>query len=203
VLAPAVSELSTRRNLLLKAFTAAGAVGVGGFALGSLAEPATSAPSPAQDARILNYFLLLEFLQQGFYEEARSADALTGELRRFAEVAGGHEREHVRSLRAVLGGDARSKPTLQFGQALEDERRFVAAAVTLEETAAAAYVGQAANLTPKRVSTIARIVPVEARHAAWIRAIAQRSPAPYAADPPRTPEQVERTIKRTGFVTRR
>jgi hypothetical protein len=200
---PAVSEPSTRGEVLVRALAAAGALGAGGLFAGSLAGPAASAPSPAQDVRILNHFLLLEYLQEGLYAEARSADALTGELRRFAEVAGGHERKHVDALRTVLGGDARSKPTLQFGQAVENERRFAAAAVTLEETAAAAYIGQAANLTTKRVTTIARIVPVEARHAAWIRAIVRREPAPYAADPARTPQQVERTIERTGFVKQR
>jgi hypothetical protein len=183
--------------------TAAGAVSLGGLVVGSLAGPAASAPSPAQDARILNYLLLLEYLQAGLYEAARTASVLTGELRRFAEIAGDHEREHVDALRAVLGGDAKSKPELQFGEAVENERRFAAAAVTLEETAAAAYIGQAASLTTKRITTVARIVPVEARHAAWIRAIVRREPAPHAADPPRTPQQVERTIKRTGFVKRR
>jgi hypothetical protein len=201
--APAVSEQSTRGELLLRALTAAGGVGVGGLLVGSFAGSAASAPSPAQDVRILNYFLLLEYLQEGLYEQARTADALTGELRRFAEAAGGHEREHVDSLRAVLGGDARSKPEFRFGHAVENDRPFAAAAVTLEETAAAAYIGQAANLTRKRTTTIARIVPVEARHAAWIRAIVHRLPAPHAADPARTPQEVERTIERTGFVKRR
>jgi Ferritin-like domain len=194
---------TTRGELLLRALTAAGAVGAGGLLVGSLAGPAASAPSPAQDVRILNYLLLLEHIQEGLYREARAADALTGELRRFAEVAGSHERAHVDALRDVLGGDARSKPKLQFGAAVENDRRFAAAALTLEEAAAAAYIGQAANLTSKRVATIARIVPVEARHAAWIRAIVRREPAPHAADPARTPQQVERTIERTGFVKQR
>lgn len=200
---PGACEPSTRGDLLLRALTAAGAVGLGGVFVGSLAGAAAPAPSRSEDVRILNYFLLLEYLQEGLYEAARTADALTGELRRFAEVAGGHERKHVRSLRSVLGGDARAKPTLRVGQAVEDERRFAAAALSLEETAAAAYIGQAANLTAERVTTIARIVPVEARHAAWIRAIVRREPAPHAADPPRTPQEVERTIERTGFVKQR
>lgn len=201
--APAVSEQSTRGELLLRALTAAGGVGVGGLLVGSFAGSAASAPSPAQDVRILNYFLLLEYLQARLYEEARTADALTGELRRFAEVAGAHEREHVDALRAVLAGDARPTPAFRFGQAVENDRRFAAAALTVEETAAAAYIGQAANLTRKQTRTIARIVPVEARHAAWIRAIVHREPAPHAADPARTPQQVERTIRRTGFVKAR
>lgn len=195
-------ERSSRGDVLVRALAAAGAVGLGGVLVGSLAGSAASAPSPAQDARILNYLLLLEYLQEAFYEEAQAADALDGELRRFAEIVGDHEQEHVRSLRAVLGSDARSKPEFRFGDAVRNERRFAAAALTLEETAAAAYIGQAANLTEKRITTVARIVPVEARHAAWIRAIVKRSPAPYAADPARTQEQVDRTLERTGFVKR-
>jgi hypothetical protein len=196
----AAQEQSTRGELLLRALTAAGAVGAGGLLVGSFAGPAASAPSPTQDARILNHLLQLEYLQEGLYTEALAVDALTGELRRFAEVAGRHERAHVDALRTVLGGSARSKPTLQFGQAVEDDGRFAAAALTLEETAAAAYIGQAANLTTKRITTVARIVPVEARHAAWIRALVHREPAPHAADPARTPQEVDRTIERTGFV---
>jgi hypothetical protein len=196
-------ERSSRGDVLVRALAAAGAVGLSGVLVGSLAGSAASAPSPAQDARILNYLLVLEYLQEAFYEEAQAAGALEGELRRFAAVVGDHEREHVSSLRAVLGSDARAKPEFSFGDAVRNERRFAAAAVTLEETAAGAYIGQAANLTEKRITTIARIVPVEARHAAWIRAVINRSPAPNAADPARTQEQVERTLERTGFVSRR
>lgn len=195
-----IGEPSSRGELLIRALAAAGAVGAGGILLGSLPGTAVSAPSPAQDARILNYFLLLEYLQEALYRESLAADALSGEPRQFAEIAGDHERAHVRALRRVLGAEARSKPAFRFGQSVEDERKFVAAALTLEETASAAYIGQAANLTTKRITTVARIVPVEARHAAWIRAMAGREPAPHAADPARTPEQVDRTIERTGFV---
>jgi rubrerythrin len=193
----------SRGDVLVRALAAAGAAGLGGVLVGSLAGSAASAPSPGQDVRILNYLLLLEYLQESFYEEAQAADALDGELRRFAATVGEHEQKHVGSLRAVLGSDARPRPEFRFGDAVRSEGRFTAAALTLEETAAAAYIGQAANLTEKRITTIARIVPVEARHAAWIRAVANRSPAPHAADPARTPKQVEKTLERTGFVKQR
>jgi rubrerythrin len=192
-------DRSSRRDVLVRAFAAAGAVGLGGTALGSIAG-AASAPSPAQDVRILNFLLELEYAQEVFYEEAQGADALSGELLRFAQVVGDQEREHVASLRRVLGGEARSKPSFRFGDAVKSEARFAAAALTLEETAAAGYIGQAANLTEKRIPTVARIVAVEARHAAWIRDVADRLPAPSAFDPGKTSAQVRKTLERAGFV---
>lgn len=195
-------DRSSRRDVLRHALAAAGVVGLGGAALGSLAGAGASAPSRAQDVRILNFLLQLEYLQEAFYEEALDGGALTGELLRFAQVVGDHEREHVASLRKVLGGDARSQPSFRFGDAVENDAKFAAAALTLEETAAAGYIGQAANLTARRIPTVARIVPVEARHAAWIRDMVNRLPAPSAFDPAKSAAKVEETLKRTGFVER-
>ncbi len=190
----------SRRQLLARAAVATGAAGVAGALAGSAADPAVSAPSPDQDTQILNFLLLVEYLQQDLYDEALAAGNLRGELERFARVAGGHEREHVASLRSELGSRAREKPAFRFGDALEREGRFAAAALTLEETATAAYIGQAANLTPKRGVAVARIVSVEARHAAWIRDLVGRLPAPHAADPAKTSQSAMDTIERTGFV---
>jgi hypothetical protein len=195
-------DRSSRRALLRHALAAAGVVGLGGAALGSLAGAGSSAPSRAQDVRILNFLLQLEYLQEAFYEEARDTDALSGELLRFAQVVADHEREHVASLRKVLGGDARSKPAFRFGDAVENDAKFAAGALTLEETAAAGYIGQAANLTARRIPTVARIVAVEARHAAWIRDVVNRLPAPSAFDPAKSAVEVGKTLQRTGFVGR-
>ena len=194
-------ERSSRRVVVLGALAALGAAGLGGAALESLAG-AAAAPSRAQDVRILNYLLRLEYLQEAFYKEANAEGALGGELRRFARVVGVHEAEHVGALKAVLGGDARSKPDFRFGDAVKSEDRFAAAALTLEETTAAGYIGQAANLTEKSISAVARIVAVEARHAAWIRNVVGRLPSPQAFDPAKTPAQVASTLARTGFVGR-
>ncbi len=175
-------------------------MGVAG-AVGTIADSsAVSAPSREQDTQILNFLLLLEYLQHDLYAEALAVGNLSGELQRFAQECGEHEREHVSSLRSELGTQARDKPAFRFGDALAVEGRFAAAALTLEETAVAAYLGQAANLTPERRVTVARIVSVEARHAAWIRDFAGRLPAPYAADRAKTAEGAMATIERTGFV---
>jgi hypothetical protein len=196
-----VFERSSRRGVLVRTFAALGAAGLGGVVLESLAG-ADAVPSRAQDVRILNYLLRLEYLQEAFYKEAHAGGALNGELRRFARVVSVHEAEHVGALKAMLGGDARSKPDFRFGDAVKSGDRFAAAALTLEETAAAGYIGQAANLTEKSILAVARIVAVEARHAAWIRDVVGRLPAPQAFDPAKTSAQVASTLERTGFVGR-
>jgi hypothetical protein len=169
-------------------------------ATGALARLASSAPSPAQDARILNLVLLLEYVEAAFYAEAREKGALRGELRQFANVVGAHEAQHVAFLKHALGREARKPPRLAFGTATTDADAFVRAAITLEDTSVAAYNGQATNLTPGALGAAARIVSVEARHAAWIRAIAGKVPAADATDAPLTAAQVLAALRKTGFV---
>ena len=190
------------RSLFLgRTLVAGGAFALAGLGFGAASERgAAAAPSPEQDVRILNFLLRLEYGQQALYEEAVAADALRGEHLEFAEVCGDQDAKHVDALRALLGDQAQAKPTFDFGDAVRSPGKFTAAALTLEETASAAYIGQAANLTKDRLPDVARIVAVEARHAAWIRAIAGRNPAPHAADPAKTVQQVRKTLARTGFV---
>ena len=51
-----------------------------------------AAPSAAQDARLLNVFLLLERLQQRFYAGALERGMLRGELLAFASASERQER---------------------------------------------------------------------------------------------------------------
>ena len=63
-----------------------------------------------------------------------------------------------------------------------------------------AYNGQVANLTPRARAESARVVSVDARHAAWVRAIAGREPAAQAVDTGRPAAEVARALDDTGFV---
>jgi hypothetical protein len=164
------------------------------------APSAGSAPSPEQDEQILNFALGLEHLQAGFYAHALERGALRGELRLFAEVVGGQERGHVAYLRERLGAAARDEPELEFGDLAADAERFRGAALVLEESGVAAYIGQGANLTVEAVAAAAPIVSVEARHAAWIRDLVGRNPAPKAADSPSTAAEVQAALERAGFT---
>ena len=84
----------TRAGALEAGALALTGVAVGGIVLGEHAEPADSRPSAKQDAEILNFALLLEYVQSAFYAEALKRAGLKGELKVFAQTVGGHENAH-------------------------------------------------------------------------------------------------------------
>ena len=168
----------TRRATLETAALALAGVTVGGVVLGEHADPALSRPSAKQDAEILNFALLLEFIQAAFHAEGLQRAKLTGELRTFAQTAVKHEDEHVAALQAALGSAARTAPKIDFGDDTADADRFSLAALKLEDLGVAAYTAQAPNLTTPALKAAARIVSVESRHAAWIRDLRGMNPAP-------------------------
>jgi hypothetical protein len=191
---------ASRADVVRKAAAAGGALLGGGLLLGAVSQEASSAPSPEQDVRVLNFALLLEELTAAFYAEALARGRLRGELREFARIVGAHERAHVRFIRGALGRKARRRPAFDFGSATANERAFTATAITLEDTGVAAYNGQAGNLTKGALRAAARIVSVEARHAAWIRDLAGRPPAAEPTDAAMSERQVRAALERTGFL---
>ena len=70
----------------------------------------------------------------------------------------------------------------------------------LEDLTAAAYIGQGANLTGAVMRDAARIVAVEARHAAWVRDLAGMDPAPRAADVARSADDTLSYLSRRGLL---
>jgi rubrerythrin len=189
-----------RNELLARALVAGGVLAGGGALVAALPRLAASAPSAAQDRKILNFALLLEYVEAGFYEEAFANGKLKGDLGQYVSVVRDHERQHLAFLKKALGNSARQEPKLDFGDATSDPKQFTDAAIALEEIVVGAYNGQAANLTKPTLAQAARIVSVEARHAGWIRAIAGKNPAPDATDSPRTAAQVQAALDQTGFV---
>ena len=189
------AEFLKRGVLAGGALTVAGALATGGPGLA-----AGSQPSAAMDTEILNYFLMLEYLQEAFYDRAVAQGALSGELQDFAETVREHEREHISFLEQILGPDARDEPSFDFGSDTDTPEAFRKAAVIVEETTASAYIGQGANLTKANVLGAARIVSVEARHAAWIKDIIGRLPAPRPADVAKSEAEVRRTLRRKGWL---
>jgi hypothetical protein len=192
---------STRAQALRAAAAAGATVGVGAVAGGWLRPQSTvGKASSAQDVEILNFLLVLEQAQAAFYDAALRGGALRGDLLAFARIVAPQEREHVEFLRGKLGAQAGARPKLDFARATSDPSRFTAAAIDLEEATAAAYIGQGANLTRGAAADAARIVAVEARHAAWIRDLAGADPAPRAADPPRSAGDVLAELRRKGYL---
>jgi hypothetical protein len=195
------NERRTRAQALRAAAAAGTAAGAGAL-LRNWARPDASAaaPSRAQDARILNFLIVLEQAQAAFYDDALRAGTLDGDLLRFAQVVAPQEHDHVALLRRRLGADLRPAPRFDFRAATSSAERFRRAAIDLEEATAAAYIGQGANLTRDAVQDAAGIVAVEARHAAWIRDLAGADPAPRPADPGRSSADVLSDLRTKGYL---
>jgi hypothetical protein len=190
----------TRAAFLKKAVVAGGGVALGGVLIGGLPALTTAAPGPAQDAEILNFALLLEYLEAEFYTQAEASGALSGEAAEFARVVGEHERAHVEFLEGALGDQANPKPTFDFQGTTEDQQMFLQTAIVLEDTGVAAYNGQGARLTKETLPAAASVVSVEARHAAWVRDIVGENPAPNVVDPLQSMEEITAAVTDTGFI---
>ena len=182
------------RGVAVAAGLASGGIIAGGFT--SLAR--SSAPS-GRDVEVLNFALAYEELQADFYARVAHALWLHGDWLEFAQVVGGHERAHVAFLRSTLGAAANPAPRLQLTRAPANLADFQRVAVALEGTGVAFYNGQAGNLTPGSLAAAAKIVSVEARHAAWARDLAGEIPAPVPYDPPATAAQVKARLSQLGL----
>jgi rubrerythrin len=195
-----MQERTTRAEVIERVLLTGGAVAAGGLAIAAVADPAGSQPSPAQDAELLNFALLIEYVQAGFYADALRRGSLTGEVREFARRVGAHERAHVAFLRQALGEKARKAPKLDFGDDTTSPQRFTDASLKLEDLAVAGYNAAAPNLTKPALAAAAKIVSVEARHAAWIRAIAGVTPAPDASEPQLSAQRVMKTLEGSRYL---
>ncbi len=184
----------SRGRLLKGSVAVVGALAGAAVGGAELAASADSGGSAATDREILTYGLLIERLQAAFYAAALAGGQLTGEARQFAQVVAAQEQAHVKYLSAALGPSAGASPRFRFGDSATDPAKFVATAISLEETGLGVYNGQAVSLTPTTLAAAARIVSVEARHAAWARALDGKDPAPAAVDVPITVAQAKRTF---------
>jgi rubrerythrin len=199
----------TRAAFLKKAGLGAGAVLGSGAVVGALAPVAGAAAVPASDIAILNFALTLEYLEAEFYAQAKGNKVGSGQqdLTAFINVVAAHEAAHVAYLRKALGRKAVAKPQFDFKDAVTSQTKFAATAQVLEDTGVQAYLGQAGNIKSKKVLAAAgSILPVEARHAAWIRDINGKFsgqsplPAPAAFQSAKTKAQILAAVKGTGFI---
>jgi rubrerythrin len=135
------------------------------------------------DIGILNYALTLEYLETAFY-----ADVVKSGLFKGAELAtirkfGEEEAEHVSALTAAvkqLGGKPAPEPKAEFP--LESAKAVLELAGTVENLGAAAYLGQATNITsPEILASALAIHTVEGRHAAALNTLLGKSITPDGA----------------------
>jgi rubrerythrin len=168
--------------------------------LGPLVRPAGA--TTTNDIEILNFALTLEYLEADFY-----ADAIAkGGLRRprvaaLAATIQRQEAAHVSFLLRALGTAAQPKPVFDFKGTTAGDVPFLATATFLEETGVRGYSGQAPLLEDKAIlKAVLALQTVEARHAAWVRAVRDIGPAPDAFDSTLTMKQTLAALRRRGLL---
>jgi hypothetical protein len=109
-------------------------------------------------------------------------------------------KQDVEILQKALGEKARKAPKLDFGDDTTSPKRFTDAALKLEDLAVQAYNAAAPALTKAALGAAAKIVSVEARHAAWIRSIAGVTPAPDASEPQISVKRATTTLNGSGYI---
>jgi rubrerythrin len=154
------------------------------------------------DAAIVNYALTLEYLEADFYRQVIAS----GEIRdrRIVEAAktiAENEQDHVEALRAtaeMLGGEVAKKPTTKFDDVLAGgPDKILETAATVENLGAAAYLGEAGNITDKEILAAAlSIHTVEGRHAALLNRLVGKSIVPDGAfAKPASMDEVLKAVK--------
>src|SRR3954452_12848105 len=114
VIRGAMTRGHTRADFFRRGAIAGGTLIAGGVAIGGLPSLALGKPSAAQDVEILNFALLLEYLESTFYSEAVDGGALRGGILEFARTVRDHELAHVEFLAKALGSKRIGKPTFDF-----------------------------------------------------------------------------------------
>jgi rubrerythrin len=151
------------------------------IAIGSAFNKALGQNTLTSVNEVLNYALLLEYLEEDFYAQALAAPTLAANLTTGSAARGAiqtiknHETAHVALLKSVLGSNANPRPaSFNFGTAFATYASFLTFAQAFEDTGVRAYKGQAGTLktagNPNNVlQTALQIHSVEARHAAHVR----------------------------------
>src|SRR5262245_30355486 len=207
--AEAISGLEESRSTRFTLLKGAGTLALAGGALAGLLRPgaasARAGRSKANDIKILNSALTLEYLEAAFYAEAVRVGGYTGAVGTFARTVASHEATHVATLKGVLGAKAVKSPSFDFKGTTRKWHSFLRTAKVLEDTGVAAYQGQAPLIHQNAVlGPAGAILAVEARHAAWVRDLLyagkEVKPAPEAFSTPMSMSQVLAAVKKTGFI---
>src|SRR3712207_3893322 len=135
----------TRARFLLRA----GILGGGLVAAGAGLADTAHAASPQGDRRILQYDLVLEYLQSSMYTETERLGAVPERTLEWGRVVGAHERAHVTALKGLLGRRAVRSPNFNFRGVTEDDDAFTRTAVAFEDLTAALLKYQAVRLSDR------------------------------------------------------
>ena len=188
---------TSRRNFLLTAAGAAGFVATADLA-------SAQDPRVVLDAAVLNFLMRVEYVQAELYREGltdfttaariRQFDAYGGQptldnLRAFAEQENAHL-DALRTLITRLGMTPLPPCTVTFPR-FNTATDMMHLAFAIENVGVSAYLGVVPLLRIPQVQTgVAAIASVQSRHAAYIGLLNGQSPAPAAADTPRSREEI-------------
>jgi hypothetical protein len=190
---------TTRRSFLRRSVGAAA-----GLAAVATAPSASAADyTTKNDTAILQFDLVLEYLQAGLYTEAERLGSLTPKTLAWARVVGAHERAHVQAIKTLLGRRKTvPSPTFDYRNVTSDEQAFIRTAVAFEDLTTALLKWQAPRLDSRAIlAAAATLHSVEARHAAWIRHVVGLEPVTTAFDKPAPQHKMAELIASTHFVT--
>ncbi len=185
----AIRDAAEAAGLDRSAFLKRGVLAGGGLIAGAAffsqlgvaqAKISVTKKSAANDVKILNYALTLEFLEADFYAKVIDSGLVKDpKVVSIAKKFGSTEQEHVDALVATikkLGGKPVSAPKTKFQPTLDKGLKTVLeTAATVENLGAAAYLGQAGNIKSKEVLAAALAIhTVEAPHAAALNQLVGR-----------------------------
>jgi hypothetical protein len=186
----ATSGLTRAGLLRLLGASAAAASGLELLATpGAMAADTQKAAAHRKDLTVLQYALSLEYLGFGFYQTALHTANLTGDAHTAALAFRAHERSHVQFVQSRIrkfGGTPHPTEKFDFGSSMANQTAFLKTSAQLEELCVETLNGAAAIVSTETLAALATIISVEARQAAWVRAILARNPAPAAMTPPLT-----------------
>ncbi len=142
----------------------------------------TSSASDPNDLAIVNYALTLEYLESQFYAKVVKSGLFSGKTLSVLKSFGAEEDQHVIALHKVASGlgTPATKPMGKFP--INSAAQVAALAAAVENTGAAAYLGQAGNIQSKEILAAALAIhTIEARHAATLNTLLKKSPTPDGA----------------------
>lgn len=150
----------------------------------------------ANDTDILKFALFLELLEAEFYKMAVGSGLLDGIVLDISTNVRDHEICHVTYLQSALGTAARGNEiTFDFSATLKNERNYLKAALTFEQTGVGAYLGALPMISDKNIRSVAGTVfTIEARHTAAFRGLNKQDPIPVTFERPLSPEEVVSAI---------
>ena len=129
----------------------------------------------ANDVKIANYALTLEYLEAAFYKAAAGMNYADADIAQAATILADHEQKHVDALKAVLKSAAVKAPSINgdtVATLLATQESFIKTAAAIEPVGTAAYAGAGPYIQNLAVTKAAlSIHSVEANHASYTASI--------------------------------